>query len=95
MGGISHGEFQNYVGLLGRLLRLRTAQRKAIEDELRAHMEERFAALSSQGIEPEQAISMALAEFGDAAVTNLRSVPAAEFTAISKLQKRRWMMRLR
>jgi hypothetical protein len=87
MGGMSQQEFQNYLGLLGRLLRLRTAQRKAIEDELRAHMEERFAALSSQGIEPEQAVSMALAEFGDAAAL------AAEFTAISRLQKRRWMMR--
>ena len=84
---MSHREFQDYVGLLGRLLRLRTAQREAIEEELRAHMEERFAALSSQGIEPEQAVSMALAEFGDAAAL------AAEFTAISRLQKRRWMMR--
>lgn len=87
MDGISHREFQNYLGLLGRLLRLRAAQRTAIEEELRAHMEERFAALSSQGIEPEQAVSMALAEFGDAAAL------AAEFTAISRLQKRRWMMR--
>ncbi len=87
MDGISHREFQNYLGLLGRLLRLRAAQRSAIEEELRTHMEERFAALSSQGIEPEQAVSMALAEFGDAAAL------AAEFTAISRLQKRRWMMR--
>lgn len=87
MGGMSQGEFQNYLGLLGRLLRLRTAQRTEIEEELRAHMEERFAALTSQGIEPEQAVSMALAEFGDAAAL------AAEFTAISRLQKRRWMMR--
>lgn len=86
-GGMSQREFQDYLGLLGRLLRLRTAQRTAIEDELRAHMEERFAALTSQGIEPEQAVSMALAEFGDAAAL------AAEFTAISRLQKRRWMMR--
>jgi len=87
MDGMSRQEFQNYLGLLGRLLRLRAAQRTAIEEELRAHMEERFAALSSQGIEPEQAVSMALAEFGDAAAL------AAEFTAISRLQKRRWMMR--
>jgi len=87
MDGMSQREFQDYLGLLGRLLRLRTAQRKAIEEELRAHMEERFAALTSQGIRPEQAVSMALAEFGDAAAL------AAEFTAISRLQKRRWMMR--
>jgi hypothetical protein len=87
MDGMSQREFQNYLGLLGRLLRLRTTQRKAIEEELRAHMEERFAALTSQGIGPEQAVSLALAEFGDAAAL------AAEFTAISRLQKRRWMMR--
>ena len=88
MGRVSHGEFQEYLGLLGRLLRLRTTRRTAIEDELRTHMEERFAALTGQGLEPEQAIRMALAEFGDAATL------AAEFSAISRLQKRRWMMRL-
>jgi len=87
MDRMSQREFRNYLGLLGRLLRLRTGQRKAIEEELRTHMEERFAALTSQGIEAEQAVSMALAEFGDAAAL------AAEFTAISRLQKRRWMMR--
>ncbi len=85
--GMTHREFQGYLGLLSRMLRLRAAQREGVEDELRAHMEERFAALSAQGIEPEQAVSMALAEFGDAAAL------AAEFSAISRLRKRRWMMR--
>jgi len=85
--GMSHEEFQNYLGLLSRLLRLGSVQREAIEDELRAHMEERFTALTSQGIKPERAVSMALAEFGDAAAL------AAEFSAVSKLRKRRWIMR--
>ena len=85
--GMSHEEFQNYLGLLSRLLRLGATQREAIEDELRSHLEERFAALRSQGIEPARAVSMALAEFGDAAAL------AAEFSAVSKLRKRRWIMR--
>ncbi len=76
MSGMSPDEFQNYLGLLSRLLRLRTTEREAIEEELRVHLEERFAALSAQGIEPKRAVSMALAEFGDAAAL------AAEFAAV-------------
>ncbi|MBN2474528.1 MAG: hypothetical protein JXB62_07960 [Pirellulales bacterium] len=86
--GMSPHEFQNYLGLLSRLLRLRSAQREAVEDELRAHLEDRFAALTSRGIEPDRAISLALAEFGDAAAL------AAEFSAVSRIRRRRWMMRL-
>ncbi len=84
---MSNEEFQNYVALLGGLLRLAPAQREAIEDELRAHMEERFAALTARGIGPDRAISMALAEFGDAAAL------ADQFSAVAKLRNRRWMMR--
>ena len=84
---MSHEEFQNYVAFLGGLLRLGPAQREAVEDELRAHMEERFAALTARGIGPDRAISMALAEFGDAAAL------AAQFSAVAKLRRRRWMMR--
>ena len=87
-GGMSPDEFQNYIGLLSRLLRLRATEREAIEEELRSHLEERLAALTAQGIEPARAISMALAEFGDAAAL------AAEFTAVSHFYKRRWIMRL-
>ena len=86
--GMSPQEFENYLELLSRLLRLRAGQREAIEEELRAHMQERFAAFTSQGIGPERAVSMALAEFGDAAAL------AAEFTAVARLQRRRWMMRI-
>jgi hypothetical protein len=88
MGGMSPEEFQNYLGLLSRFLRLKTTEREAIEEELRSHLEERLAALTAQGIEPARAVSMALAEFGDAAVL------AAEFTAVSRFQKRRWIMRI-
>jgi len=87
-GGMSPEEFQNYIGLLSRLLRLRATERGAIEEELRSHLEERLAALTAEGIEPARAVSMALAEFGDAAAL------AAEFTAVSRLYKRRWIMRL-
>lgn len=85
---MSPREFENYVGLLGRLLRLRTAEREAIADELQAHLEERFAALTERGVDPREAISMALAEFGDAAAL------AAQFSSVARLQRRRWMMRL-
>ncbi len=84
---MSSEQFQDYLGLLSRLLRLKAAQREAIEAELRTHLEERFAALTSEGIGPQRAISMALAEFGDAAAL------AAQFSAVAKLRKRRWMMR--
>jgi hypothetical protein len=84
---MSPEEFQNYLGLLGRLLRLKATQCKAIEEELRSHLEERLSALTAEGVEPTRAVSMALAEFGDAAAL------AAEFTAVSRLYKRRWIMR--
>jgi hypothetical protein len=88
IGGMSPEEFQNYLGLLSRLLRLRATERESIEEELRSHLEERLAALTAEGIEPARAISMALAEFGDAAAL------AAEFTAVSRYYKKRWIMRL-
>ncbi|MGW8256700.1 MAG: permease prefix domain 1-containing protein, partial [Thermoguttaceae bacterium] len=75
--GMSPDEFQNYLGLLSRLLRLKATEREAIAEELRSHLEERVATLTAEGIEPARAISMALAEFGDAAAL------AAEFTAVS------------
>lgn len=84
---ISPREFDDYVGLLSKLLKLRTSQREAISDELRLHLEERFAALTEQGVAPQKAISLALAEFGDAAAL------AAQFSSVARLQKRRWMMR--
>ncbi|HEY4759589.1 MAG TPA: permease prefix domain 1-containing protein [Thermoguttaceae bacterium] len=87
-GGMSPEEFQNYLGLLSRLLRLRAIEREEIAEELRCHLEERLAVLTAQGIEPTRAVSMALAEFGDAAAL------AAEFTAVSQIYKRRWIMRL-
>lgn len=88
VGGMSPEEFRNYLGLLSRLLRLKATERESIEEELRSHLEERLAALTAKGIEPARAVSMALAEFGDAAAL------AAEFTAVSRLYKRRWIMRL-
>lgn len=87
MGGMTPEEFQNYLGLLSRFLRLKATECEAIDVELRSHLEERLAALTAQGIEPARAVSMALAEFGDAAAL------AAEFTAVSRLYKRRWIMR--
>ncbi|MBX2850807.1 MAG: hypothetical protein KTR15_03565 [Phycisphaeraceae bacterium] len=59
-------EFELYLTLLAKTLRLSDEQRDAIAAELRDHMENRLRELTLQGIEREQAIEAALAEFGDA-----------------------------
>ncbi len=59
-------EFERYLTLLARTLRLSDAQRDAIAAELRDHMEARLGELTLQGVEREEAIETALAEFGDA-----------------------------
>lgn len=87
-GEMTPREFQNYLALLGRLLRLGKGQREAIAEELRSHLEERLAALAEQGVAPDEAVSTALAEFGDAAAL------AAEFSAVFSAKKRRWIMRM-
>src|SRR3972149_6909959 len=48
-GGMSPEEFQNYLGLLSRLLRLKTTEREAIAEELRSHLEESLATLAAEG----------------------------------------------
>ncbi|MEM6258735.1 MAG: permease prefix domain 1-containing protein [Planctomycetota bacterium] len=59
-------EFEIYLTLLAKTLRLSDAQRDAIAAELRDHMEARLRELTLQGVEREDAIETALAEFGDA-----------------------------
>jgi hypothetical protein len=72
---------------LGSLLRLGPAQREAIANELRDHLDERVAELTARGLEREEAISRALEEFGDAARL------AADFSQVFWSRKRRWIMR--
>jgi len=84
---MSDGEFENYLTLIGRLLRLSPAQREAIGEELRDHFESRLAELLERGLAHDEAVRIALEEFGDAAGL------AASFTSISQTRRRRLIMR--
>src|SRR5437763_7272870 len=85
---MSDHEFDNYLTLLSRLLRLSGKQRDQISDELRAHLEDRLEELKARGVSHEAAVRQALEEFGDAAGL------AGQFVAISRNRKRRWLVRL-
>lgn len=81
-------EFELYLSLLGRFLRLNAGQREEIADELRDHLEERFEELARAGLDRKDAIRRAIEEFGDA--TDL----AAHFTQLANRRKRRLIMRV-
>ena len=85
---MSQHEFDQFLSLLNRLLRLSSSEREAISNELRDHLEERLTELLSQGVSRHKAIETALEEFGDAAGL------AGEFVQIFRKQRRRWMMRM-
>ncbi|HEV8066843.1 MAG TPA: permease prefix domain 1-containing protein [Planctomycetaceae bacterium] len=85
---MSEQEFDLYLKLLARCLRLTSGQREQIADELRDHLEERLEELARAGVPREKAVVQALDEFGDAAVL------AAHFTTIARLKRRRFLMRL-
>ena len=85
---MSDHEFENYLALLSRLLRLSGKQRDQISEELRAHLEDRLDELIARGVSHEAAVRQALEEFGDAAGL------AGQFVAISRNRKRRWLVRL-
>jgi hypothetical protein len=80
-------EFENYLTLISRFLRLSPAQRAAIGEELRDHFESRLTELINAGKSHDEAVRLALAEFGDAAGL------AAEFSHISQARRRRLVMR--
>lgn len=64
---MSEREFEVYLRLIAKLLRLSEAQREAISDELRDHMENRLEELMDGGLSKQAAIHTAIEEFGDAA----------------------------
>ena len=85
---MSEQEFEVYLRLIARLLRLSDAQREAISDEMRDHMEARLDELMESGMGREEAIHAAIDEFGDAAGL------ADEFTRVTRYHKlRRRIMR--
>ncbi|MEM1444831.1 MAG: permease prefix domain 1-containing protein [Planctomycetota bacterium] len=71
---MSQQEFEHYLNLLARMLKLTPKQRDAIADELRTHLEERLDELQHEGHDKNEAIRLALNEFGDA------NALAADFT---------------
>jgi RND family efflux transporter MFP subunit len=85
---MSEQEFELYLKLLSRCLKLTAAQRDQIADELRDHLEQRLEELARAGVPREKAVFQALDEFGDAAVL------AGEFATIARLKRRRFLMRL-
>ena len=85
---MSEQEFENYLLLLSKFLGLSKRQQESIASELRDHMEHRLDDLQSQGVSREEAIRIALEEFGDA------SHLAHELSNVARNRKRRWMMRV-
>lgn len=85
---MSDHDFDTYLTLLAKLLRLSDKQREAVDGELRAHLEDRLEELLDRGVPREEAVKLALAEFGDAAGL------AAEFGSISRNRRKKWLMRL-
>lgn len=84
---MSDREFEIYLSLLSRFLRLKPEQRDEIADELRDHLQQRLDELTRAGMPREDAVQRALEEFGDA------SELAAHFTRIARERKRRLIMR--
>ncbi len=80
-------DFDAYLNLLSKLLRLTRGQQAEITSELRDHLEERYAELLSQGHPRDAAIRLALDELGDTAVL------AGEFAPSLQVRRRRTIMR--
>ena len=81
-------DFELYLSLLSRFLRLKSTQRGEIADELRDHLEARLEELAVRGLSRDEAIKAALDEFGDAAEL------ANHFTQVAHIRKRRLIMRV-
>lgn len=81
-------DFELYLSLLKKFLRISAAQGESIAAELRDHLEYRLAELEARGLPREAAIREALDEFGDA------NELARHFTSLARTRKRRLIMRL-
>jgi hypothetical protein len=81
-------EFENYLTLLSSLLQIRGEQREAIARELQAHLEDRLDDLLARGVDRDEAVKLALSEFGDAAGL------AANFSLLVRNRRRRWLVKM-
>lgn len=84
---MSEQEFQNYVALITKILRLKGGQRDLISGELQDHLRSRVADLKENGTPEDEAFRQALEEFGDA------TAMAQNFQTVRLLQRQRWIMR--
>ncbi|MEZ6049431.1 MAG: permease prefix domain 1-containing protein [Planctomycetaceae bacterium] len=80
-------EFELYLSLLSRFLKLNPQQREEIAEELRGHLEMRLEDLAKEGHTREEAIRIALDEMGDAGEL------AKHFSTIAKSRRRNLIMR--
>jgi len=85
---MSQQEFDSYLALLCRLLRIAPQQREQVAEEFRTHMEDRLEELLATGLPREEAIQQAIGEFGDAAGL------AAQLLKIQQGRRKRWIMRI-
>jgi hypothetical protein len=85
---MSQQEFENYLALLTRLLRIDPRERQRVAEEFRSHMEDRLEELLARGLARDEAVRQALEEFGDAAGL------AAQFVSLNRHNRQRWIMRL-
>lgn len=85
---MSQQEFDTYLSLLCRLLRIPPQQREQVAEEFRTHMEDRLEDLLASGMERDEAVKVALEEFGDAAGL------AAQLVSIVQGRRKRWIMRI-
>lgn len=81
---MSDEDFEAYLTLLSRFLRLSPRQREDIRREFRAHLEDALEDERAHGVRREEALQRILDDFGDAAEL------AARFSALKR--RRRWLM---
>lgn len=84
---MSEPKFDLYLSLMSKFLRLSSSQKSDIAEELRVHLEDRLTEFMAQGQSREEAIRLALDEFGDAGAL------AWQFTLPHSLRRRRQIMR--
>lgn len=84
---MSEQEFDLYLSLMSRFLKLTPQQRDEVAEELRDHLELRMEELTGEGHTRQEAIHLALEEMGDAGEL------AQHFSQIAISRRRRFMMR--